>query len=172
MERTSPHPDNWPGFINLANEALKASQPKTYRRFVSLMLEPHFHNHILLQLQWAEEGMNWYRSTWLKHEDAPKFTNPIEQLKYIGKTIAPTLSLESGKLATEKAEPLLNLLRHLSINPYIDNNGSIVLDGCVHTLTFGTDYSVSSSFKWNYLPEEYKPFQKVVDLLEMFCHKV
>lgn len=172
MEPNTPHPDNWPGFVKLANEALKASQPKTYRRFVSLMLEPSFDNHVLLQLQWKEQGIVWYRSSWLKDEDAPKFWNPIEQLKYTGKTIQPTLSIQSGTVTPEEAEPLLNLLRNLRINPYLDHDGSVVLDGCVHTLTFYTNYSIISTFQWNYLPEEYKQLQKVVDLLETLCHKV
>ncbi len=168
MEPNSPHP-NWSGFVTLAREALKASQPKTYRRFISLMLEPSFDNYVLLQLQWAEEGINWFRSTWSKDDDCPKFMNPIEQLKYIGKTIAPTLNTVSGRVRAEDAGPLLDVLRNLRITPYMDHNGSIVLDGCVHTLTFGTDYSTRSTFVWNYLPEEYNELQKVADLLETLC---
>lgn len=135
------------------------------------MLEPHFYNHTLLQVQWKEENISWYRSTWLKDQDAPKFLNPIEQLKYIGKTISPALHLESGTLQREEAESLLHVLRHLSINPYIDREGGIVLDGCVHTLTFSTSYSISSSFQWNYLPEEYNELKRVVEVLEELCNK-
>jgi|GEM_PF-1312599 len=171
MQSNAPHPDNWPGFVKLANEALKASQPKTHKRFVSLMLEPHFYDHVLLQLQWEEERIKWFRSVWLKDEDAPKFLNPIEQLKYVGKTIQPTLMTESGIVNAEDAGPLLDVLRNLRLNPYLDHNGSLVLDGCVHTLTFYTNYSISSTFIWNYLPEEYEELQKVTDLLEALCKK-
>lgn len=169
MEPNSPHPDNWSGFVKLANEALKASQPKTYKRHISLMLEPSFDNHVLLQLQWAEEGIKWYRSVWFKHEDAPKFLNPIEQLKYIGKNIAPTMLSESGMLNAEETESLQKQLRKLCINPYIDDDGGIVLDGCVHTLTFYTDYSTSCRYVWNYLPEEYNALQPLADMLKMLC---
>lgn len=169
MEPNAPHPNNWPGFVKLANEALKASQPKTYRRSVSLMLEPSFENHVLLQLQWEEESIRWYRSVWLKDEDCPKFLNPLEQLKYTGKTISPTLQVESGIVKTENAEVLMNLLRSLKINPFIDDEGRIVLDGCVHTLTFSTDYSTSSTFVWNYLPETYSELRKLTDLMEALC---
>lgn len=169
MEPHAPHPDNWPGFVKLANEALNASQPKTYKRFVSLMLEPHFYDHVLLQLQWEEEGIKWFRSVWLKDKDAPKFLNPIEQLKYTGKTVAPTLETASGMVSAKDAEPLLDVLRNLRLNPYIDHEGGIVLDGCVHTLTFCTDYSTRSTFVWNYLPEEYRELQQLTYLMEALC---
>lgn len=171
METTSPNPHNWSHFVVLANKALKASQPKTYGRFISLMLEPHFYNHAFLQIHWEKDGLNWYRSTWLKDDDAPKFNNPMEQLKYIGKSVSPTLEVESGTVTAQDAEALLNLLRSLSLNPFIDNDGGIVLDGCVHTLTFCTDYSTSCCYVWNYLPDEYKDLQKVVDLLEGICNR-
>lgn len=171
MTQASSALPGWADFVIRANEALKASQPKTYGRSVSLMLEPHFDDHVLLQLHCEKDGLKWYRSVWLKGEDAPKFLNPIEQLKYIGKTIAPTLKTESGILTAEDAKPLLDVLQGLRLNPYLDHDGSIVLDGCVHTLTFQTNYSISSSFVWNYLPDEYGELQKVTDLMEALCQE-
>jgi len=169
MAALHPHPDNWPGFVILANNALKASQPHTYGRFVSLMLEPHFYNHELLQIQWENGKLKWYRSIWLKDDDAPKFLNTLEQLKYIGKTVSPTLVTESGSLRAEDTELFVNLLRNLNMNPYLDHDGGIVLDGCVHTLTFGTDYSTNSRFTWNYLPEEYIELGKVTEMMKRVC---
>ncbi len=169
MTQAHISPLSWSDFRIQATNALKASQPKTYRRVVSLMLEQHFHDHVLLQLQWVEQEIRWYRSVWRKDEDSPKFNNPIEQLKYIGKTMSPTLTVESGIVKPEEAESLLNLLRNLRLNPYLDHDGSVVLDGCIHTLTFYTNYSIISTFQWNYLPEEYQELQKVTDLLEALC---
>lgn len=162
---SSPAQHPWGAFKQKADAALRASQPAdSWKKHISLMLEPSFFNHELLRLQWDKEKIHWFRSIWLKDEDAPKFLHPIESLKYIGKTINPTIRILSGEFNASDTEPLLALIRNLSVKPYIDSDRRIVLDGCQHTLTIGTD-NISSSYHWNHLPQEFTELDRVVELL-------
>lgn len=165
MDHPSPAQHPWGAFKQKADAVLRASQPAdTWKKHISLMLEPSFFNHELLRLQWEKEQVRWFRSIWMKDEDAPKFLNPIESLKYTGTTIVPTIRILSGEFKASDTEPLLALIRNLSVKPYIDSDGAIMLDGCLHTLTIGTD-NISTSYHWNHLSQEFAELDRVVELL-------
>ena len=75
---------NWFDFIALANTLTKQGQKiDDYKSSIQILFEPSFNNHIFLQLQLDKDNLKWFRTTWQMLVDSPKFTNPIEQLKYI-----------------------------------------------------------------------------------------
>lgn len=158
----------WHHFIQKANAALQASQPKAWHRFISLMLEPHFSNHELLQVQWQNGEARWYRSTWHKDADARRFKDPVEALQYARQNAAPVIESSSGTMHADKAETLWQLMNGFSLNALVDKDHGIVLDGCLHTLHFGIGQN-TVCYEWNALPEAFKGLDLAVDLMFGIC---
>ncbi|MGB4846137.1 MAG: hypothetical protein WBP16_16840, partial [Ferruginibacter sp.] len=68
----------WFDFIELAITIVKQGQKiDTYKPYIQIAFEPSFDNHFLLQLQWDKDKLFWYRTTWHKLADTPKFHDPI-----------------------------------------------------------------------------------------------
>jgi len=155
----------WNAFTKKASDTLAASQPPVnHQPYIQILFEPSFDDHSLLHLSWDPTTVTWQRTTWLRSVDAAKF-DPIENLKYIGVQLHPTLSHEQGETDISKISPLLDLVRSLSIPPLIDKSGGIILDGCHYTLTIGVD-EFQTTYKWHRLPDEWTRLQQVAGMLE------
>ena len=89
--------------MNLAQELLFLGQEiDNYKQTIQIAIEPSFEKSIFLQLVINEGKVFWYRTTWERLIDAPKFSNPLDSLKYIGQTIKPTMLYENGIIEKEK----------------------------------------------------------------------
>jgi len=156
--------DKWYEFMQLANAELLQGLRIDYTiPAIQLVFEPSFDNHIFLQLQMGEKNVSWSRRTWLKREDWPKFTDPIENLKYIGRTITPTIQRESGELDPEVLQPIIAFINAMTVKPSLAGPG-IVIDGTAYALTIGTA-TTHATYKWHYLPEEWSDLQKLADMI-------
>jgi len=156
----------WFDFTGLANCITEQGQKiDKYKPTIQIYFQPSFDNHILLQLQLDNDILKWYRTTWLKMVDAPKFNNPIQKLKYIGQTIKPTIKYESGDTELKIVAHILESIKSLSIRPRLEKWGGIILDGNTYTLTISVE-SIESKYKWHYLPDEWTDLQKSADMLE------
>jgi hypothetical protein len=153
----------WFEFMELAQVTLVQGQPIKYKPTIQLVVEPSFDNHTFLQLQINEENVQWYRKTWRKLDDSSKFSDPIENLKYIGRTITPTIQQESGVVSRELLQPIIAFINAMTISPRLNRPG-IVIDGTYYTLTIGTA-STHSTYKWHYLPDEWSYLQKLADMV-------
>lgn len=162
MSNTS---QTWSNFMETAQQILFRGQVQNvFEPTIQFGLEPSFENHFFLQLVIEETTVQWYRTTWLKMEDAPKFLNPMESLKYIGKIIEPTFKKESGIIEITKLESIMTFINTLHIAPQIKKTNRIVLDGVYFTLVIGVE-SMKTTFKWHYLPDEWSELEKLVDML-------
>ncbi len=158
-------PVAWFEFMKLANEALKQGQiVDTYKPNIQIAIEPSFHNHVFLRLTWTNNMVNWYRTTWEKLTDAPKFNDPIEKLKYIGHSIKPTLTFEKGETDFDNIRQVVDFVKTISVKPQIEKGG-IVIDGCYYTVIIGVD-NRQAIYKWHYLPDDWKPLQLLANMLE------
>lgn len=164
----TPDSNVWHHFIQKANAALKASQPQARHRFISLMLEPHFSNHELLQVQWQNGEARWYRSTWHKANDSRQLLDPSGKILYIGQDHVPLIESSSGTMHADKAETLWQLMNGFSLSALVDKDHGIVLDGCGHTLRFGIGQN-TVCYEWNALPEAFKGLDLAVDLMFGIC---
>lgn len=157
------NPQQWNEFTQQATQIIKQGQKTNkYKTRIGLILEPHFHNVVYFQLVWEDETINWYRTTWWKHLDVPKFNDVMDRLKYIGKVIEPTITYENGKIDLEKGKDILTFVKTLSIKPRIDKGG-IVLDGYHFTLIIGVE-NMETIYKWQYLPEEWTDLEALADM--------
>lgn len=153
----------WFEFMEGAQVALLQGNPLKYEPTIRFVIEPSFENHIFLQLQINEKNVSWLRKTWHKRDDRPKFADPIENLKYIGRTITPTIQQESGVVDRDVLQPIITFIDAMTIKPHLDLPG-IVIDGISYTLTIGTA-NTYSTYKWHYLPREWADLQKLADML-------
>jgi len=158
--------EKWFEFIGFAQTLLlKGQEIDTTKPNIQIAVEPSFDNSFFLQLVINNDHVNWYRTTWLRLVDAPKFSNPIESLKYIGRTITPTIDKQSGTTKAEKLKEIIDFAQRLSIKPTLEQWGGVVLDGTYYTLTLGVE-SILTTFKWHHLPECWMDLKKLADMLE------
>lgn len=156
----------WFDFMDLANATAEQGQKiDKYKPSIQIYFQPSFNNHILLQLQLYKELLKWYRTTWQKSVDAPKFNDPIQKLKFIGQIIKPTIKYESGDIELKVVGHILEFIKTISIRPRLERWGGIILDGNFYTLTISVE-SVEAKYKWHYLPDEWIDLQKLADMLE------
>ena len=122
----------WFDFIELANAVLMQGQKiDNYKPNIQIAFEPSFDNHVFLQLQWDNEILNWYRTTWHKLIDEPKFNDPIESLKYIGQSLHPTIKRESGSTDLNKIKHIIDFAKSISIKPNSTSSGDLFLMGVI-----------------------------------------
>jgi len=161
----------WLDFMDLANSILINGQKiNKYASNVQLIVEPSFDNHVLLQLTWDNNDVQWYRTTWQKLIDTKKINDPIVNLKYIGKQIQPTISYENGTTDLKQIQGIIDQIKQILIKPQIDKWGGIVLDGCYYTLIIGVE-STQVTYKWHDLPDKWDDLQKIVGLMVEFNEK-
>jgi hypothetical protein len=132
---------------------------------IQIAIEPSFDNSILLQLVLNDKGIQWYRTTWLRLVDTPKFSNPIESLKYIGRTITPTIKKEAGTTGNDKIKDIIDFAKGLSLKPNLEKWDGIIVDGTYYTLTIGVE-STQTTFRWHHLPDSWTDLKKLADMLE------
>jgi hypothetical protein len=133
---------------------------------IQISIEPSFDNSIFLQLIIKNDFVEWYRTTWLRLVDAPKFA-PIEGLKYIGQVIKPTLKYESGTVNKEDITDIIYHVERLSVPVVLEKSRSIMLDGTYYTLTIGAE-NTQVTYAWHNLPNHWAQLQKLTELLEAF----
>ena len=155
----------WFDFIKLAKQTLAKGQviDISYSN-IQLLFEPSFSNEIFLQLAWKTKEVNWYRTTWGKLSDSPKFNDVMESLKYIGRKILPTITMETGTINISELNPILEAMRRASIKPRVEQRAGITIDGSRFTLTFGV-VDLQTTYKWHTLPKEWKALEEVAYLI-------
>ena len=137
---------------------------------IQICIEPSFDNSIFLQLIIKNDFVEWYRTTWLRLVDAPKFA-PIEGLKYIGQVIKPTLRYESGTVNKGDITDIIYRVESLSVPVVLEKSRRIILDGTYYTLTIGAENTLVT-YTWHSLPDEWAPLGKLTKLLEAFNEKL
>jgi hypothetical protein len=158
--------DKWFEFSNYAQSILLRGQEiDSYKQTIQLAIEPSFEKSIFLQIVLNIDNCFWYRTTWERLIDAPKFSNPIESLKYIGKEIKPTIIYENGIIERENINSIVDFIESLSLKPIFDSWGGIILDGIKYTLKIGVE-NTEIIYKWHHLPEEWKELSTLTKLLE------
>jgi hypothetical protein len=158
--------NKWLEFKNLAQTLfLKGQEIEKRKPTIQIAIEPSFADSVFLQLVINDEYVQWYRTTWLKHVDAPKFLNIIETLKYIGQTITPTIKKETGTVSKDNLKGIMDFAKGLSIKPNLEKLGGFTLDGTYYTLTIGVE-SIQTTFKWHHLPENWTDLKVLADMLE------
>jgi len=163
---------NWFDFMELANTKVRLGQKiDKYKANIQIGFYPSFDNHIFLQLQLDKEKLNWHRTTWLKLEDAPKFNDPIQRLKYIGQQLTPSIEYQNGSTDINQAAGIIDFIKSLSIKPRLEKRGGIILDGCEYELTIGVENTVTT-YKWHYLPKEWTDLQMLADMLDKLNHNL
>ena len=161
----------WFAFLKAAQTFLLQGQTiDSYKPNIQIAIEPSFDNSIFLQLVINGVTVQWYKTTWLRLVDAPKFSDPIESLKYIGQTIKPTIKHESGTTDKESLKDIIEFVRTLSVPPTLDKSGRFILDGTYYTLTIAVE-STQTTYKWHYLPDNWTDLQKLATMLEKFNEK-
>jgi hypothetical protein len=136
----------------------------TYKPTIQLLVEPSFDNHTFLQLQINEAAVSWCRKTWRKLDDRPKFSDPIENLKYIERTITPTIQQDSGEVNREVLQPIISFINAMTIKPRLMQPDGLVIDGTQYTLTISSASS-HTTYKWHYLPDEWADLQTLADMV-------
>lgn len=158
--------------MKLAQASLMQGQKiDNYKPNIQIAIEHSLDNSISLQLVINGDKVEWYRTTWLRLVDAPKFSNPIESLKHIGQTIKPAIKYESGTTDTENLKDIIQFARRLSVQPQLDKWGGITLDGTSYTLTIGVE-STQATYKWHHLPDNWADLKKLATMLEEFNEKL
>lgn len=137
---------------------------------IQICIEPSFDNSIFLQLMIREDVVQWYRTTWLRLVDVPKFT-PIEGLKYIGQSIKPTIKHESGTVNKEDIQDIIACAESLYVPVVLENSRSITVDGTSYTLMIG-DGNTKVTYAWHGLPNNLGPLEKMITLLEALNEKL
>lgn len=158
--------NKWLDFMAMAGNIVRAGQKVEWTQFViHVIVEPSFANSFSLQLCWSNEQVRWYRTTWNRLADIQKFTNPIEGLKYIGKTLSPTILEEKGEIPLLGIQHIVDDIQRLSIIPDLTEANGWVLDGCNYRLRIGNS-SVKMEYQWHFLPDNWMPLQKIAGDLE------
>ncbi|WP_462221839.1 hypothetical protein [Ferruginibacter sp.] len=156
----------WFDFMDLANATTEQGQKiDRHKPSIQIFFQPSFDNHTFLQLQLYNDILKWYRTTWQKLIDAPKFNDPIQKLKFIGQVIKPTIKYESGEAELKIVGHILEFIKTILIRPRLEKWGGIILDGSFYTLTISVE-SVETKYKWHYLPDEWTDLQKLADMLD------
>lgn len=156
--------NSWPRLIDAAKQALR--QPLSLGKandFLFFIYEPTFDNEFSLWLALGKDQCHWESRTWEKDTDSSKF-GVLEQLRYLGQTLSPTVCSVSGICAREQVQPIITLLELQSPAIRFTATDSIVLDGEKTTLTIGNgDWKVT--YTWTVLPPEWSGFETAKELL-------
>jgi len=164
--------NNWFEFMNSAQEILFLGQKiDNYKQTIQFAIEPSFENSIFLQLVINDDKVFWYRTTWERLIDAPKFSNPIKSLKFIGQSIKPTMVYENGTIERENINSIIDFIKSISVQPIFEKLGGIILDGTNYTLKIGVE-NTEIIYKWHYLPNEWKELKTLTKLLEELNRKL
>jgi hypothetical protein len=162
----------WLDFMKSAQvQLLKGQSIDNYKPNIQIAIEPSFDNSIFLQLLLNDKDVEWYRTTWLRLTDAPKFSDPIESLKYIGKNIEPAIKYENGTIEKKCIIDIISFIKTISVKPRIEKWSGIMLDGIYYTLTIGTE-SMLTTYKWHYLPDEWTDLQTLTRMIEELNKKL
>jgi hypothetical protein len=97
--------------------------------------------------------------------DEPKFLDPIENLKYVGKKIEPTFKYESGIIDKKDIEFIIDFVKTLAVKPCLGKGRGIILDGTYYTLEIGVE-SIKTIYKWHDLPDDWTALEKLAAMLE------
>ncbi len=118
----------WHDFMTTAQGLLLKGQAiDSYRSNIQIAIEPSFDNSYFLQLVIYDDKIQWYRTTWLRHVDTPKFSDPIGSLKYVGQTIKPTIKYEQGITLKENLRNIVESVQELSIKPRLERWAALFL---------------------------------------------
>jgi hypothetical protein len=157
--------NRWYELISKAqNLLLKGQEIDTYESNIQFAIEPSFENSVFLQLVITDNKVQWFRTTWLRLYDSQKFT-PIENLKYIGQNIEPTIEYENGIIKKEEVENIVNFIQTISIKPKLEKWGGIILDGIYYTITIGVE-NTQTTYKWHYQPDDWEDLQILASMLQ------
>ena len=158
--------NKWFDLMNKAHEILLTGQEfDTYKPNIQIAVEHSHANCFFLQISINEENVNWYRTTWLRLTDAPKFSNPIEEIKYVGQVIEPTMKFEYGIMPKESIQEIIDFTRSLTVKPQLDKWDGIIIGGTSYTLMVGVE-STQMTFKWHHLPDGWESLQTLACMLE------
>ena len=125
---------NWPDFAYKAHAILRQSEPvNTFQPYVHLLCEPSLGNPFTFQLSWGDSSVRWFSNEWLKIDDGLKF-DPIENLKFIGIDLQPTIRRKEGELSTVECAGIIDIVQNLSVKPCISYLNRMMIDGSSYTL--------------------------------------
>lgn len=127
--------------------------------FIQLNVDPTFTKKFVLQFELFNTKVNWYKTIWEMDVDRTRiYSEPIEN-----EISRPTLLFENGTYELIKFEPILKMIKSISLPIYTDDWHTL-RDGDIYTLTMGYRGSISN-YTWHYLPEEWNELQKITDLI-------
>jgi hypothetical protein len=159
MSKTS-----WLDLNSAAKEALKTPEIRGHcDGFLHFTYEPSLANEFSLMLIWEKSVCQWQRLYWEKDKDSAKF-GIMEELRYLGQTLLPTLVSTKGILPDGMFQALLTLLRvqTLPIGPIADRY--LTLDGEDFSLTVGAgEHRVA--YRWRSLPTEWAGLEELKSIL-------
>lgn len=144
---------------------LRGQEIDAFKPNIQLAIQPSFDNSFFLQLIVNDNTVYWYRTTWFKPLDAPKFYDPIESLKYIGQKITPTIKFEHGEISKEKLTEIIDFAQTMNVRPQLEKWGGIMLDGVYYTLIIGVE-NLQTKYDWRYLPDAWNDLQKLTNMLK------
>ena len=164
-------PTTWPNLFAAAKQALRDHESMTKgNNFLSLCYEPSFGDEFSLCFSWDGGRCRWERLTWEKNTDVAKF-GVMEQLRYLGQTLAPTLRSASGDCDREDLQPIVARLESLTLPIRDSPDRSLILDGVTTTLTFG-NATWKVSYRWTMLPPTWKGLGDVQRMLLQLAEKL
>jgi len=156
--------DPWNRFSAAAMALVRQGQLiNTRDSHIQALFEPSFEDPVLVQLNWKEKNVKWFRTTWLKTAEPYDF-GVVGSLKYLDQIPTPTIKYETGEADISKIEKLIQLIRGLSLPPQIDKLKFMTLDGSYYTLTIGVD-DVKTIYKWHTCPKQWQGLQVVANML-------
>ncbi len=160
---------DWEDLCYVAKQQLQATSrvvSHSGMSFITLFHEPSFDNHSFLNITWKDALVTWHLSIWDRVADSVKF-KPIENLKYIGQEIIPTILHTKGSGHIQSVQAIISAIAHLSISPRIAPLARFTLDGSYYTLPLGVD-DLHTTYSWHTEPEEWQGLVDLVDLLLQF----
>ncbi len=156
----------WFEFMNLAQAVLLQGQAiDNHKPSIQIAIEPSFASSYFLQLVMHEDKVYWYRTTWQMLIDAPKFSDPIESLQYIGQPMKPTILYENGIIEKESMHAIVECIQTISVKSRMDKQRVIILDGINYTLKISVA-NTEITYKWNLLPDDWAELHILTNLLE------
>lgn len=155
----------WFDFIQSAHILLLKGQSFDENQpHIQFLIEPAFSNSVHLQLVVHDQDVQWFRTTWQRHIDEPKFWDIIENLQYIGQVASPTMQYESGRVEQGSVAQLFEIAQTISVKPQLEKSSQIILDGESNTLIISNG-TTHSTFVWKVLPSEWKELGRLTNLL-------
>ncbi len=153
--------DKWNAFEELAiAKLLKGQAINDRHRYIQLYVNPTFSNKFVLQLELFQNQVNWYFYTWKSDLDRLKiYSGPLEK-----ELPEPTLFLEKGMFSKDAFQHILDLIKKMSICPYIEEDWGDYRDGEIYTLTIGFKGCITN-YTWHYLPDKWDGLQQIANAL-------